>query len=253
LTRDPFLRVADGMEVGDANIVWNLQFTRSPNDWELSEFMSFFGTIYAHVIRRGGSDKVVWLGSKDGRFTVKSFYTSLRGDTSSSIPWRDVWRSKVPMRVAFFVWEVMHGKILTIDNLRRRGICVIDWCYLCKGDAESIDHLLLHCSVASELWNFVLSLTQLTWVMPASVVGVLQSWKKKFKDPLAKAIWKMIPSCLWWCLWRERNTRCFQNCANSSAHLQDNFLFSLYCWVNAVLGQSFVDYFDFVSFFICMF
>jgi mannosylglycoprotein endo-beta-mannosidase len=215
--------------------------------------MSFFSTLYAHVILRGGSDKLVWVGAKDGRFTVKSFYNTLSGDSFSLLPWREVWRSKVPMRVAFFVWEVLHGKILTIDNLRRRGLCVIDWCYLCKADAESVDHLLLHCSVASDLWNFVFRMVQLSWVMPATIVGVIQCWKKKFRDPLATVIWKMIPSCLWWCLWRERNTRCFQNSAHSSAQLQETFLVSLYCWVIAVMGGAFVDYFDFVSFFICMF
>jgi hypothetical protein len=26
------------------------------------------------------------------------------------------------------------------------------------------------------------------------------------------AVWKMVPLCVLWCLWRERNDRCFEDC-----------------------------------------
>jgi hypothetical protein len=41
------------------------------------------------------------------------------------------------------VWTMALGKILTLDNLRKRNLIVMDWCYMCKS-RESIDHLL-HC------------------------------------------------------------------------------------------------------------
>lgn len=42
-----------------------------------------------------------------------------------------------------------NGKILTSDNLRKQDINFLDWCYLCKKDSESLDHLFLHCKVAN--------------------------------------------------------------------------------------------------------
>ena len=51
-----------------------------------------------------------------------------------------------PPRVAFFSWSALLGKILTTDNLCKRRIIVIDWCYMCKRCGESVDHLLLHFS-----------------------------------------------------------------------------------------------------------
>jgi hypothetical protein len=50
--------------------------------------------------------------------------------------------------VAFFVWTAALGKLLTHDNLRRRGIVVVEWCVMCKKHQESVDHLLLHCDMA---------------------------------------------------------------------------------------------------------
>jgi hypothetical protein len=29
---------------------------------------------------------------------------------------------------------------------------VVDWCCICKKSRETIDHLLLHCEVARDLW-----------------------------------------------------------------------------------------------------
>ena len=50
------------------------------------------------------------------------------------------------------------GKCLTIDNLRKRKIWILDLCYMCKSNDESIDHLFLHCSTAMDLWSTVFGL-----------------------------------------------------------------------------------------------
>jgi hypothetical protein len=47
---------------------------------------------------------------------------------------------------------------------------------MCKSDGETIDHLFLQCSVARELWDFILFLIGTTWVMPKRVLDLLSSW-----------------------------------------------------------------------------
>jgi hypothetical protein len=43
-----------------------------------------------------------------------------------------VWRTKAPLRAAFFAWSAALGKILTMDNLRKRHVIVVDRCCMCK-------------------------------------------------------------------------------------------------------------------------
>jgi hypothetical protein len=42
-----------------------------------------------------------------------------------------------------------------------------------------MDHLLLHCAYAYELWSFVLYLFGVSWVMPTRVIDVLAFWKER--------------------------------------------------------------------------
>jgi len=110
---------------------------------------------------------------------VRSFYDELfrkDGPFLSFFNWKNIWRVKAPSRVAFFVWSAALGKILTHDNLRKRNVIVMEWCCLCKKSGESIDHLLLHCEVARTLWSYVLILFGVEWIMPRTVLELLNSW-----------------------------------------------------------------------------
>jgi hypothetical protein len=41
--------------------------------------------------------------------------------------------------------------------------------YSCCESEESVDHLLLHCEIASALWNSIFGLFDLAWVIPRCV------------------------------------------------------------------------------------
>ena len=67
------------------------------------------------------------------------------GRDSHSFPWKSIWKVKATSKVAFFTWTAVKGKILTLDNLGKRNICVVNRCCMCRNDWVSVDHLLLHC------------------------------------------------------------------------------------------------------------
>jgi hypothetical protein len=110
-------------------------------------------------------------------------------------PWKIIWKRKVPPRVAFFTWIAVLGKILTMDNLRK-NIIVTEWCCMCKKSGESIDHLLLHCEVAIEVWNLVCQLFGVMWVMPGRLKECLGSWREQKGNSMVIQIWRMAPLCV---------------------------------------------------------
>jgi hypothetical protein len=172
---------------------WNVLFTRFAQDWEVEMAMSFFEQLYSIRVRHGEVDRVVCNLSKRKNFEVKTFYKALVCHETVSFPWKGIWRVKALKRVSFFVWTVALGKILTHDNLRRRGIAVIEWCVLCKKHGESVDHLLLHCDVARVVWSSFYSLFGVEWVMPSSVLDLLSGWGTLLGRGPVFRIWKQVP------------------------------------------------------------
>ncbi|WMV34800.1 hypothetical protein MTR67_028185 [Solanum verrucosum] len=82
---------------------------------------------------------------------------------------------------------------------------------MCKKEAETPRHLLLHCEVASELWSMFFCLSSINWTTPLTVKDAYESWSLWKVDKAIKKIWIMIPACIFWCIWLERNKRCFTN------------------------------------------
>jgi hypothetical protein len=106
--------------------------------------------------------------------------------------------------------------------------------------------ILIHCGVTNALWNAVLSCLGLSWVMPRSVKELMACWCSGGRTRSA-VVWKMIHLCLMWCIWRERNARCFEDLARSFEEIVHYFLFTLYTWTAGWLDPLVVSFSDFLS------
>ncbi|KAG6729257.1 hypothetical protein I3842_01G018300 [Carya illinoinensis] len=244
VARDKEVSVAEVMGMVGEQIQWNINFSWAAHDWELNSFAAFYSLLYSLKRSNQHADLLWWKPTSKGCFSVRSFFTSLSQGSPIQFPWKKIWRHKAPPQAAFFVWNASLGKILTTDNLRKRRVIIVDWCCMCKKGGESVDHLLLHCEVARGLWNEILSRLDLGWVMPESVVAVLDCWTDLRGIQQIKAMWKMIPICIMWCIWQERNERTFEDKERSMEELKAFFFRTLCTWAIAVNfnGQTFHDF-----------
>jgi hypothetical protein len=246
IAREKDASVATNVDFLSGAPQWNVIFSREIHDWELDVVTALFQKLQSVAIQRGIQDKLWWIPSKKGTFKVKDFFRALSRMEGRGFPWKSVWRTKSPPRAAFFVWSVALGKILTLDNLRKRQVVVINRCFICKKDGESIDHLLLHCEVAYALWCNILSRLGLSWVMPRSVLDLCACWCASGRTRSA-VVWKMVPICIFWSIWRERNNRCFEDLESSLEEILASLLYSLYSWTAAYLSPLSLSYADFLS------
>ena len=177
-----------------------MEFLREILDKESNSLSVFWNVIYGVSLRGIGENKMCWTPAKSKGVEVSSYYQVLLGVCTQSFPWRSIWKQKVPSKVAFFVWTAALGTILTINNLRKKNMLILDWCYMCKSNGESVDHLLLHCSIVYKLWSMVFTLFGIHWAMPKTVVKLLACWQGNFGHHHNGAIWMAIPHCLMWCI-----------------------------------------------------
>ena len=223
------------------------RFVRDVHARDIEAMSDFMVAIYGSPIRGRGEDKMCWIPSKVKGFLVRDYYRILAGTTSFGFPWKSIWKQKIPSRVAFFVWTAALRKCLTIDNLRKRKVWILNWCYMCKRNGESVDHLFLHCPFALDLWSMVLGLFGVSWVMLRTVLGLLWCWQGSFGRHRNGCIWSIIPHCLLWCLWRERNSRCFKDTERSIPDLKLLFFRTLRDWLFALQNKFFPSFIDFLE------
>lgn len=152
----------------------------------------------------GREDRLWWVSSKRGLFKVNSFFSSLACSEGSRFPWKNVWRTQASLGFFSFSWSAVLGKILIEDNLRKMHVIIVDkWC-LCKRYGKSVDHLILHCDLASALWIALFTRFVMSWVMLRRVIDLFACWWT-CRRPMSAAIWKMVLICLFGCVWKERN------------------------------------------------
>ena len=76
---------------------------------------------------------------------MKSLYMDLEPGTLISFPWSNIWKAWVHPRDSFFAWEASWGKALTLDQVQKRGWSLVNRCFFCRAEEESIGYLLVHC------------------------------------------------------------------------------------------------------------
>jgi hypothetical protein len=197
---------------------------------------SFLTLLHSMNPHSGAMDSMVWTSSSRHGFAVKSYCTMLtspRSEEPGSFPWKRIWKVKAPLRIAFFLWATALGRILTVDNLRRREFQLINRCCLCKKDEETINHLFHHCEFSVDIWHLVPISFGVSWITPGNVPQLLHCWKFIGHGHHREAFWKVIPALLMWSIWRERNRWIFENSESNVLLLKSSFLRSLLDWALA--------------------
>ena len=105
---------------------WDVRFIWGPNDWEANVVDNFFQFWASNLPSMTDGDHMRWKLTKNGDFTIRSYYHELHGSSSIVFPWKGIWNVKAPRCVSFFVWTAAWDKILMGDNLQLRGFDFVD-------------------------------------------------------------------------------------------------------------------------------
>ena len=84
------------------------------------------------------------------------------------------------------------------------------------------------------------------WVLPRRVLGLLFGWRN-WLGRYQSNIWNLVPLCLMWTVWRERNSRTFEDKMKSADQLLGSFVESLFEWSRAGRFTTVTTVHDFVD------
>ncbi|CAL1378948.1 unnamed protein product [Linum trigynum] len=115
--------------------------------------------------RANMEDRLIWYGTADGVFSVKSAYhlavaleqrrgrRKARVDLMDRTRWIRLWEANIPPKLKVFVWQIFRRIIPTTEALIERKVQVHPRCPVCWEATETPEHLFLDCPVARALWG----------------------------------------------------------------------------------------------------
>ena len=184
------------------------------------ELWDHIKVVCSSVALRDENDKIKWMLTKNGTYTVKSYYRHLI-ENGIKYPHLYMWKVKMPLRVKVFMWVTLRNCILTEDNLRHRGWSGDDKCPFC-GREETVNHLFISCSVARLLWNILKCAFNLTDI-PDDLDLVMRIWAKTFGKE-ERGLVLMGTSAICWTIWKLRNSVVFDNNRINDPYVPVNLL-----------------------------
>ena len=184
---------------------WSLQFYRPFNDWEVDEVHRFLLGLNGKSVLRDVEDKVLWIETKCGKFSIKSLYKALVSSPPVSFPSNVIWKACVQPKVSFFRWEATWEKSLTVDQLQKRGQpLVIDATFAkcIKNRQITSSSIMPRQGIYGHCFSLSLGssgccqpqLRQRFWAR----MGPLQEKKRK-------EVWRADPLCIFWTVQKARN------------------------------------------------
>ena len=94
---------------------------------------------------------------------------------------------------------------------------------LCGKADEELNHLLIHRPSVWGLWESLISILGLSWVCPYSLKELFLGWSLFPSRKRARKLWRTVPLCLIWAIWKEMNHIVFDDVPFSLTRLKSSF------------------------------
>ncbi|KAL5720442.1 hypothetical protein ACHQM5_013110 [Ranunculus cassubicifolius] len=218
------------------SIDWNLKLVRRLGDAEIAQVAELLQVLdIAGGAFHNGSDSRTWMGKP--RFTVRAATAVLAASREENLTVRDaylpatqVWLSKVPLKINFFVWVLSRNRVLTHDNLEKRGFHFPSRCCFCVNHIETVDHLFVSCPMIMEIWDFIFGVFGIIKPCEMSVASILAVEGDRYFSDKGRVYWEMIKHSAFWTIWKERNLRIFEEEITEEWRLIDRIKENVWKW-----------------------
>jgi hypothetical protein len=124
-----------------------------------------------------------------------------------------IWKAKAEPKCRFFAWTLLHKRVLTADNLQKRGWQSNPICCLCNSSPETSVHMCKDCTFTEKVWDKIMNWANLSFLQGTQNSGSLYTWWKRLRNRCSKDTRKFFDGLMiyfWWHIWLERNRRVFQ-------------------------------------------
>ncbi|CAI0554757.1 unnamed protein product [Linum tenue] len=213
----PNSTIADYLSFSEGNVSWNIPLLHSLRGGAERERVRLFDLLNSIPSHNSfaGPERPIWRPSPTASFSVHSafeHFAAARFKGVENFPSKTVWHCIIPSKICIFLWLVFHKRILTIDNLKRKGISLPNRCALCKVEEESANHIFTSCGFSRQVWCILKSFVKIdNRVEEAGDISErIRRWQHNKPNNPAEWCTRVALHAFCWHIWLERNSRIFR-------------------------------------------
>lgn len=179
----------------------------------LMEYLQLWNHIENIELLDDTPDHHIWRISNHGVYSSKLAYDAFVFGSVAFAPLKGVWKTWEPSRCKFFIWLAIKNRVWTAERLTKSGLPHPDACTICDQSDKTIQHILVSCVFALEVWTWTLSKLGLVSIAPSAELHPFSSWWRKSIKGVGKDMRKGLNSLIIlvaWQIWKHRNSCVFE-------------------------------------------
>lgn len=150
---------------------WEFRWRRNIFNREESLVEELRQQVDSVTLSEGVADKWIWSKEEGGIYSVKSAYVCLLGELGDLADgvFQKLWSVRAPSNAISLAWKLLHNRIQSKVNLRRRGLLNIGAevsCSLCSLAEETTAHLFFTCAISWKIWVRIYAWLGIQTVLP---------------------------------------------------------------------------------------
>jgi hypothetical protein len=232
--------VADLSNQSNGTERWGLLWRRRLFEWEKDLLHDLLELLNPVGPLSDVGDRWGWRPEGGGDFTVKSTYKVVSLlcspnfviSPSNAVIFSHIWLGPIPSKVSGFLWQLLHEKIPTRNNLIKRNIIEVNGdasCALCGEEVETELHLFMYCEIALLIWMNMFRWLDIPFGLPHNIFSLFHCLLGEGNKKVRKGM-LLNGRAVIWSIWRCRNSILFDNGRGSVAEIVEAMKVSSWKW-----------------------
>lgn len=191
---------------------WIRGLWRMQDGETMAEFIKLWHLVQ-QVELNDEEDSITWKWTASGSYTCKSAYLVQHQGSHSPFKATPIWRPNAEGKQKIYAWLALQDRAPTTDNLSRKSWPCNETCSLCDQEPETIQHIMVHCAFAKQVWHEVCLWQHMDIILPHHTdMDLITWWDHQLSNEATSRLRKTASIIIytWWNLWKERNRRIFQ-------------------------------------------
>ncbi|XP_071695542.1 uncharacterized protein [Rutidosis leptorrhynchoides] len=213
--------IATGSLIDAAQVQFRDSFVKSLGDGSITSLeLGFMEMVHGF----GGIFKVKILASM-----IDSKILTSNGSHQSTFR-----NNLVPKTIEIFVWRALKKGLPVLLELDKRGIDLHSVCCpLCDDDLESVDHTLIFCKYALDVWDRIYKWWNLGNFSSFSINEINGISNSNTMSPFGKKLWQAVSWVCPYLIWKQQNDKVFRGKLWTTLVALDEIQIKSFEWISS--------------------